>query len=142
MKSIFSNQISKAVVDILLVAGLFISFSSAKFEGSASWASFHCLASIAWYTLILLHIWQHWRLTKAFVKPKMMIRNKITFMAIVAFVIMTVSVIPFVFKISDTFIHLHHQIGHIFSIVMLVHTIQKMRRFAQLFKGTKAKTRQ
>ena len=134
IKSIFSNRIAKITVDILLVTGIFISFSSAKFAGSASWASFHCIASMAWYALILVHIWQHWRLTKAFVKPKVMIRNKVTFMAIVAFVMMTLSVIPFVFKISDASVHRHHQIGHLFAIVMLVHTIQKTKHFAQLFK--------
>jgi len=141
MKSILSNQISKEVVDILLFAGIFISIFSSRWEGSASWGSFHCLVSMTWYALMLIHIWQHWRLIKAFVKPNVVKRNKITFMTIIVFILMTFSIILFVFEVSEKMVHIHHRIAHVFYVVMIVHSIQKSKRFVQLFKGTKAKTR-
>ena len=141
MKSVLSNQISKAVVDILLFAGIFVSIVSSRWVGSASWGSFHCLVSMAWYTLMLVHIWQHWRLTKAFVKPKVMKRNKITFMTIIVFILMTFSIILFVFDVGEMMVKIHHDIAHIFFMVMIVHSIQKSKRFVQLFKVTGTKTR-
>ena len=37
-----------------------------------------CIVSMAWYSLMLIHIWQHWQLTKALAKWKVMKRNIIT----------------------------------------------------------------
>jgi hypothetical protein len=134
MKNIFSKPISKAIVDILLVTGIFISIISSRSDGRASWGSFHCIVSMAWYALMLVHIWQHWRLIKACVKPKVMKRNKITLMTIIVFVLMSFSIILFVVDVSEKFIRIHHGISHLFWLVMIVHTIQKTKRFVRLFK--------
>ena len=81
MKSVLSNQISKAVVDILLFAGIFISIVFSRKVGSAS------------------------------------------------------------FDVGEMMVKIHHDIAHIFFVVMIVHSIQKSKRFVQLFKGTGTKTR-
>ena len=140
IKNIFSNRFAKAAIDILLFTGIFVSFISAKSNGSASWGSFHCLFSMTWYALMLVHIWQHWRFTKALLKPKVMKRNKIMLMTLAVFILMTFSVILFVADVSDRFVHFHHQVGHFFAVVMIAHTIQKAKRFVLLFKKKQKQT--
>ena len=134
MNSFFSKPISKVIVDILLIVGIFISVISSRRPDAASWGSFHCIASMAWYALMLVHIWQHWRLTKAFTKWKVMRRNIITSLTIIVFILMTVSVISFIFGTGDRLAHIHHQIAHVFLAAMVIHTIQKAKRLVQLFK--------
>jgi len=63
-KSILSNRKTKLTVDILLVAGLFLTISSGHPESAAAWGSFHCIASMAWYAFMLVHTFQHWHLCK------------------------------------------------------------------------------
>ena len=134
MKRIFSNSIAKKTVDILLVAGLVLSIISAEFEGNASWWSFHCLVSMTWYALTLVHVWQHWRLIVAVFRWKVLKRNKITFITIITFIMITLSVILFMVSVSDKFVSFHHIAASLFSKMMIVHTIHKTKRFVQLFK--------
>ena len=133
MNSIFSSKISKIVVDILLIAGIFVSKVSGTSE-SASWLSFHCIACMVWYALIVVHIWQHWRMTKALAKPNVMKRNKITTLAVIAFCALTFSIVLFVFKIDTKMVNIHDTIANIFTLVMIVHLIAKAKSFLRLFK--------
>jgi len=127
------NNFSKATVDILLVAGFFLSIMTAR-AADYSWASCHCIVSMAWYALILIHIWQHGKLTKALTKWKVMKRNIITSLTVVVFIMMSFSVILFIAKINDQFVHIHHIIAHIFWAMIVVHAVQKSKRFVYLFK--------
>ena len=136
MDRFFSNPISKIIVDILLIAGFFISILSSRGLEAASWGSFHCIASITWYALMLAHIRQHWRLTKSLTIRKVMKRNIITTLTAVAFILTTVSVVFFIFRINHQSIHIHHAIAHLFWMVILIHAIQKAKHFVHLFKKT------
>ena len=137
MKKFLLNKPSKAVIDILLIIGIYISVSSSRPESSAAWTSFHAISSMVWYALMLVHIWQHWALTKALVKQKIITRNKITFMTLVVFLLMSFTVILFIFEVSEQTIRFHNVISRVFWIVMIIHTIQKSKRFVQLFKKKK-----
>jgi EamA domain-containing membrane protein RarD len=86
---------------------------------------------------MLVHIWQHWAITKATFKWKILIRNKVTFLTIIVFILMTLNIIVFVFKVNETLVNLHHTIAHIFWAVIILHTITKTKRFFQLFKKPK-----
>ena len=129
---IFSKRISKAIVDILLIAGLILSIHSSR-HFATSWGSYHCIVSMIWYALMLIHIWQHWRHTKALAKWKVMKRNIITSLTAVVFILITFSVILFIAEISDQFVHIHHIISHVFWAVIIIHAIQKSKRFIYLF---------
>ena len=137
-KQLFSKPISKAIVDILLIVGTLISIISSRRSDAASWGSFHCIASMTWYVLMLVHIWQHWRLTKAFAKPKVMRRNIITTATILVFIFMTVSIVLFIFGTGQQPVRIHHVISHVFWAVILIHAIQKAKAFVRLFKGIKS----
>ena len=133
MKHIFSNPIAKVTVDILLVAGLVLAIISTH-SAEKSWWSFHCMVSMAWYALMLVHIWQHWGMTKAMLKWKVLKRNKITFLTVVFFILMTLSIILFMVDVSNDFVRFHHAVASPFRFVTLIHLIQKTKRFVQLFK--------
>ena len=134
MNRIFSKQISKAIIDVLLVAGLFVSVLSSHHPASASWGSFHCMASMAWYALMVVHIWQHWRLTKALAKWKNMKRNIISSLTAILFILMTVSVILFIGGVNFNSLHVHHVIAHLFWMVIAIHVVTKAKSFVRLFK--------
>jgi|TergutMp193P3_1026864.scaffolds.fasta_scaffold26022_1 hypothetical protein len=139
MNRFFSKPISKITVDILLVAGFLLSAASSRHATNASWGSFHCIASMAWYALMFVHIWQHWRMTKALAKWNVMKRNIITTLTVLLFILMAVSIIFFVGGVNHKSLHIHHAIAHIFWIVVLIHTIHKTKRFKQLVKQHKSK---
>ena len=133
MKHLFSKKITKAIIDILLLIGLVLSIKTAR-TADNSWGSLHCLVSMAWYALMLVHIWQHWRFIKALAKWKVMKRNIITSLTVVIFILMTFSVILFIADINDQFVRIHHIIAHIFWAVIIIHAIQKAKRFVNLLK--------
>ena len=137
-KQFFSKPISKAIVDILLIVGTFISILSSRRSDAASWGSFHCISSMVWYALMLVHIWQHWRLTKAFSKKKVMRRNIVTSLTIFVFILMTVSFVLFIFGTGFQSVRIHHVISHLFWAVILIHAIQKAKQFVRLFKDVKS----
>ena len=133
MKRIFSNPISKITVDILLIAGLVLAIISAR-SAEKSWWSFHCIVSMIWYLLMVVHIWQHWGMTKAVLKWKVLKRNKITFLTDIFFILMTFSIIIFMVDVSNDFVRIHHAVASPFRLVIVIHIIQKTKRFVQLFK--------
>jgi len=131
--SFLSKPISRVIVDILLVVGFFVS-STHHFGKGASWGSFHCIASMIWYALMIVHIWQHWQLTKSFTKWKVIKRNIITSLTIISFIILTISVVLFIFIINHHSVKIHHSIASKFLFVIIIHIIQKAKRFLRLFK--------
>jgi len=50
------------------------------------------------------------------------------------FIMMTISVILFIFGIDYQSTHFHHAIAHIFWLVIVIHAITKAKRFVNLFK--------
>jgi len=133
-KNILSTRISKGIVDILLVVGLIVSIVSGR-STDTSWASFHCLASMAWYALILVHIWQHWKMTKSLLKWNVVKRNKITLLMNVAFLLMTLSIILFIAEVNPRIVHIHHVTAHVFWAVIIVHMITKAKQFVTCFRN-------
>ena len=134
IKKILLKRLSKAIIDIFLLVGLVLSIISGRTE-NYSWGSFHCIASMIWYALMLVHIWQHWAMTKAVFKWKVLKRNKITFLTIVVFILMTLNIIVFVFEVNEKLVHIHHILAHIFWAVIIIHAVQKSKRFIYLFKN-------
>jgi len=132
-KNFLHKRISKAIIDILLLVGLILSIISAR-SACHSWGSFHCIVSMIWYALMLVHIWQHWAMTKAVFKWKFLKRNKITFLTNIVFILMTLSIIIFIFKVDDRLVHIHHVIAHIFWAVIIIHMITKFKQFKACFR--------
>ena len=133
IKNLLFRKISKAVVDILLVAGLVITMISG-WTAEDSWWTFHCIASMIWYLLMIIHIWQHWGMTKAVFKWKVLKKNKITFLTVISFILITLSIILFIVNINEQFVHFHHVVASVLEKIVIIHMIITVRKFMALFR--------
>lgn len=135
-QGIFLSKRAKIVVDILLIIGLVLSFLP---PSGVRWTSLHCIACIVWYLIMIIHIWQHWKLTKAFTKKKVILKNKVTALIIVLFILMTISILQLASGFEIPHLNFHHLIGRIFVFAIIIHTIQKFKLLLGLFGFRKAR---
>ena len=136
MKKIFLSKQAKIIVDILMVIAFIFSAAFLDIEKTAqfNWKSAHCIIGIIWILLIIIHIAQHWRLTKSFTKKKVISRNKITAWTILSFILIVLSVLLFVVCFDVPFLMFHNLVGKLFALIIIIHTIDKFKRFISLFK--------
>ena len=132
MKKLFLSKQSKLIVDILLFIGI------AGLGGTGkTWASPHCIGASIWLILMLIHIAQHWQLTKLLIKWSIIQKNKITALTTFGFIIMLSSVFLFAFELRDSFIAFHRIAGRLFFLIIIIHIVTKFKRFISMFKNNK-----
>ena len=136
MKKLFLSKPAKIVVDILLVLAFVVLFivSDAEESMELQWESLHCGFGRTWLLIMMIHIAQHWRLIKSFIRKKTIMRNKITALTILSFILVTVGVIALGVDFGAPFLMFHEITGSLFMLMMLIHTIDKFKLFASLFK--------
>ncbi len=145
------KTIGKGLVDITLLIGLvgcIISTSvfdkskealrnGANVADAFSWGSIHCILSIGFTLLILIHLWQHWPFIKNLIKRKLYSKNKITTLVLVFFIL---TVISFMFYLNGfTFmnLHLHSFASKLLILFIIIHFIKKYNQLICLFKTHK-----
>ena len=133
IKNLPSKRISKAIVDILLITGFVITIISSR-SPEWSWWSFHCVASIILYLLMIVHIWMHWKMIKAFQKWKVVKRNKMIVLVGIFFILLTFSITLYMIDVNKQFVHIHHFITSPLRFVIIIHLVMKAKRFISLFK--------
>lgn len=128
----FLSKQSKLVVDILLFLGI------AGLGGTGkTWSSPHCIGASIWLLLMLIHITQHWQLTKSLTKWSVIRKNKISALTTLGFVLMLSSVFLFIFELKDSFIAFHHIAGRLFFLILIIHIVTKFKRFISMFRKNK-----
>lgn len=128
----FLSKQSKLVVDILLFLGI------AGLGGTGkTWSSPHCIGASIWLLLMLIHIIQHWQLTKSLTKWSVIRKNKISSLTTLGFVLMLSSVFLFIFELKDSFIAFHHIAGRLFFLILIIHIVTKFKRFISMFRKNK-----
>jgi hypothetical protein len=132
-KLFFSNRIHKIVVDTLLLSGFVCLFFTMGKEPEFYAMGIHCVVGAAWTVLMLIHVYQHWHLVKAFTKKKVILKNKITALTIFAFILMLISIIWFTININDVSVGFHN-FAHLFPVILIIHVVQKWERYISLFK--------
>lgn len=136
MESIFLSKQAKIIVDILLLLGFILLMIVGHVRQiSAYWNPVHCIMGVVWFSLIIFHVAQHWRLIKSFTKKKVILKNNITSLTIICFIMMFISII--FIMIGMPLFEFHNVIGHLFILIVIVHTIDKSKRFVSLFKSNK-----
>lgn len=132
MENVFLSKQSKLVVDILLFLGI------AGLGGTGkTWSSPHCIGASIWLLLMFIHIAQHWQLTKSFTKWSVILKNKISALTTLGFVLMLSSVFLFIFELKDSFIAFHHIAGRLFFLILIIHIVTKFKRFISMFRKNK-----
>lgn len=141
MKKAILSAKAKIMVDILLITLLAATWISGETEiiSDAYWRSFHCITGVFFFLLMILHAIQHWKFVKALTKKKVISKNKITAFTTLALVVIFLSILSLLFPANVTLLDFHHFIGELFCIIIIVHIIQKWKRFVSLFRHTKSK---
>lgn len=136
MKSLFLSRRAKIVIDILLVVGLFLAGGLSDFDRTSDnyWESTHCIIGLLWFSLIIIHVGQHWRFIKSLTKKKVISKNKVTTITTICFILMFVSVLSFIIGFKIPLLKFHNVIGHVFALMVIIHTINKSKRFISLLK--------
>lgn len=139
MKGLFFSKQAKILVDILLILGFIILRFAGRIapEEGAYWNSPHCIISIVWYSLMAFHVVQHWRLIRAFTKKKVIVKNKITAVTILSFLLMLVSIVALIIGMGTPALEFHNIVGHLFILIIIIHTVTKAKRFITLFNSKK-----
>ena len=129
MKKNFTSRQGKRIIDILLLLGV------AGLSGTGKhWSSPHCIGASMWIFLMIIHIVQNWKVIKAFTSWKVVKKNKITALTILGFIFILSSVLLLGIGFNDSFILYHHIIARLFFLVIVLHIIDKFKRFISLFK--------
>lgn len=136
MTKIILKKKAKIYTDFFLILGI-ISLAvyhdtGAKF--ATTWHSIHCVISIIWLLIMIIHVWQHWKFIKALSKIKFALQNKITVIVTFCFVLMFVSILLLIFGIENYASKYHNIIGHIFVGTIIVHVIEKLKKFILMNK--------
>lgn len=130
----FLSRKAKTIIDVAMILCILIAlvYSDPHRAAETYWQSSHCIIGILGFVLILIHIIQHWRFVRAFTKKKVILQNKITVLVIIGFILMSLSLLFFIVGFSHPFLKFHNIIGHFLGIIVIIHTIQKFRRFTSL----------
>ncbi|MDR0604252.1 MAG: hypothetical protein LBG80_08135 [Bacteroidales bacterium] len=135
MKNLFLLRQVKIVVDVLMFLAFIFALVYFVFYEAANifWKSSHCIFGIILVLLMLVHIAQNWKFTKALFKKKVMWRNKITALTTFVFISVFISVVLFAFGVfSIANLKLHHSIGSWFALLIFIHIIQKFKCFLSM----------
>lgn len=125
----------KAITDIILIAIMILSFVIPLYGTEIEyWQSPHCIILAGWFIVILLHIWQHWKMIKALARVNVMKRNKITVLTTIAFCFMTISIMLLIADHNHNITRYHSAIGHIFLLIVLIHFISKINRLYNMLR--------
>ncbi|MDR1876783.1 MAG: hypothetical protein LBQ84_04085 [Flavobacteriaceae bacterium] len=143
MKSIFLSKRAKIIVDILLAFGFIVAYIFSDIEATriTYWKSFHCIMGITWFILIITHVVQHLHIIKYFTRKKVILRNKITTLIIICFILMLSSILSLIIGTEIPILEFHNVIGHVFISLVIIHAADRAKRFISLFKDNK-KTKQ
>jgi hypothetical protein len=133
MRRLFVSGKAKIAVDILMAAG-FAGFCVDAETVPDGWTSVHCIAGAVWFLMITVHVAQHWRMIKSFTRKEVILKNRITALTLLSFILMFVSILSFAGGINIPLLKYFHQIaGRFFMLMFIIHTIHKWKRFRALF---------
>ncbi len=133
MKNLLLSKQAKIFVDVLLIVGLVLSCKFYPDETStAYWKSAHCIVSVAWFLLTIIHVFQHWKLIKAFTKKNIRRKNKITAITVICFILMVLSITFFISGQGEAFAKFHHVVGNFYMLMAIIHVIQKFKKLKAL----------
>lgn len=134
MKYMFLSRKAKAIVDIAIILCIIIAlaYTDPHTAAEVHWRSSHCIVGVIGFVLILIHVIQHGRFIRTFTKKKVILKNKITALVIIGFILMTLSILFFIVGFNNPFLKFHNIIGHLFGIIVIIHTVKKFKRFTSL----------
>jgi hypothetical protein len=145
-----NNKITKIIIDIfgiIAMIGCWVSTDTAKVSkghfgneqdiaSSFSWGTLHSIVSIAFTVLLIIHLCQHWKFIKGIVKKHLYLRNKVTTITLITFVVTILSFLLFLTGFNRSLGEFHGTAANIFLITCCIHLVFNFKKMLILFKGT------
>jgi hypothetical protein len=145
-----NNKISKAIIDLLTIIamiGCWASTDSVKgprgqfrseeeIANNFSWGTLHSIFSVIFTVMILIHIWQHWKLIKGIVLKNMYSKNIVTTITLIAFIVTLGSFLIYFLGFNDARGEFHGTVANFFLISGSVHLVLNLKKMLSLFEGT------
>ena len=143
-----SQGFYRVIIDVLLTIVLIISVvSTSVFEeifkhlksglnlnDVLSWNEVHCIISITLSVLIVIHIKQHWAYLQNIFKRKNYVSEIIILLALLFFVLTVVSYLIYISGFTETKLHFHSLVAHLFLLILVIHIISKAKTVIKLLK--------
>jgi hypothetical protein len=148
MNSFKTKQISKGIVEIILLLTLVgCVISTQVFEESKealrkglnaedvfSWGTSHCIVSLGFVFIILIHIGQHWKFLQTLISKNLYLKNKLTTLTFITFFLTVVSILLYLTGFTFTTLHIHSMFAHLLVLMAIIHFISMLKRLVGLFK--------
>jgi hypothetical protein len=146
MKINFLKRKSKALVDYIMISCLLgCAVSTSVFEkakealrnGADSsnvfhWGTSHCIISIVLVAIIIFHIYQHWGYIKSVFVQKLFLKNKITTLALLFFILTVISFSLYLSGFTMPLLHFHSLITHLFVLLAIIHLVMNFKKLLSL----------
>jgi hypothetical protein len=111
--------------------------NGASVENIFNWGTPHCIISLILIVIIFIHVWQHLPLLKTIIAKNLYLKNKLTTVIGVLFILTVVSVFLYLFGFTSNKIHFHSLIVHIFLLIVVIHLILNFKKLINLFQNNK-----
>jgi hypothetical protein len=134
MRNLFFSRKAIILVDILLLVCLVVAGTADNETAGKYWKSFHCITGLVLFSMVIIHVAQHWRMIKSFTRKKVISGNRITALTLLSFILMLLSILSFTAGFSESLLMFHHFAGRFFMLMFLIHAIHKSKRFISLFR--------
>jgi hypothetical protein len=145
-----SNKTSKGILDLITIIamiGCWVSTDTAKGPREAfrnglddtnnfSWGTPHSILSIVFTVLLVVHIWQHWKLIKLIVIKNLYSKNIVTSLTLLTFIVTVASFLIYFTGFSHSKGEFHGTVANIFLIAGCIHLVLNFKKMLALFEGS------
>lgn len=101
-----------------------------------SWGTLHSILSIVFTVMVIIHIWQHWKLIKGIIIKNLYSKNIVTSLTLLTFIVTVASFLIYFAGFSHSRGEFHGTVANIFLIISCVHLALNFKRMLALFEGT------
>lgn len=143
-----NKKMLKGIIDLLIIAGIIACAASlsvfdelkekvkngANIEDVFSWGTSHCIVSLILTGIIFIHLWQHRIHIKAIITKKLYLKNKLTTLLGVLFILSVISIALYLSGFTRHTLHFHNIVVHIFLLFAIIHLIVNFKKLISLFK--------
>jgi hypothetical protein len=145
-----SNKINKGIIDLITVAsmiGCWVSTDTAKgprqsfrseldAAGNFSWGTLHSIISIVFTVMLIVHIWQHWKLIKGIIIKNLYSQNIVTSLTFLTFIVTVTSFLIYFTGFSNSKGEFHGTVANLFLITGCIHLVLNFKKMLALFEGS------
>jgi hypothetical protein len=101
-----------------------------------SWGTLHSILSIIFTSLIIIHIWQHWKFIRGIIVKNLYSKNIVSTLTLITFLVTLVSFLVYLTGYSHSKGEFHGTVANIFLLTCCVHLALNFKKMMDLFNVT------